>query len=203
MLTAALVVTYALPRLELPRPRRLPVEGFPKQIGQWRAVDENAVSEDVQKALPTATIVDRDYRDAEGRTMNVVLVTAREMRDIHSPAVCLPGSGWQTDRDELVVMDGQKITARVMSYRGSSFHVWFWYPSVPVKEPTDPLIRKLYRWRLTAPGTYRPDTISDLSSSLMVRIMIPNLPGSLDAVRDFMASAKEPLATLTRAAEVR
>ncbi len=199
----AVVVTYALPRLDLPHPRRLPVEEFPRQIGQWRAVEDNEVTEDVRKALPTAVIVDRQYVNGEGRVLNVVLVTASEMRDIHSPAVCLPGSGWVTAKDELVVMDGQKITARVMSFRDSAYHVWFWYPPVPYAEPKHPLVRKLYRWRLTAPGTYRPDTLADLSTSLMVRVMTPDRPGGANAVKDFVQSAREPLAALARAVEVK
>ncbi len=203
LLAAAAVVTYALPRLNLPHPRRLPVEEFPRQIGQWRAAEDNEVNEDVQKALPTAVIVDRQYVNGEGRILNVVLVTASEMRDIHSPAVCLPGSGWVTSKDELVMMEGQKITARVMSFRDSPYHVWFWYPPVPFDEPKDPIIRRLYRWRLTAPGTYRPDTLADLSSSLMVRVMTPDRPGAAEAIRDFVRSATNPLATLARAAEVK
>ena len=200
LLAAAIVVTYALPRLDLPHPRRLPVEEFPRQIGQWRATEDNQVAEDVQKALPTAVIIDRQYVNGEGRVLNVVLVTASEMRDIHSPAVCLPGSGWVTAKDELVVIDGQKITARVMSFRNAPYHVWFWYPPVPFEEPEHPMMRKLYRWRLKAPGTYRPDTLADLSSSLMVRVMTPDRPGSADDVRDFVESSKEPLAMLARAA---
>lgn len=196
LLAAAIAVTYAVPRLDLPHPRRIPVEDFPRQIGQWRAIADNETSEDVQKALPTATIVDRQYRDDRGRMLNVVLVTATEMRDIHSPAVCLPGAGWNTDRDELVVMDGQKITARIMSLRGDRYHVWFWYPPVPYPEPENPLVRKLYRWRLTAPGTYRPDTIADLSSSLMVRLMIRDVEGADAAIRDFVETSRAPLAEL-------
>ncbi|MBM3494877.1 MAG: exosortase-associated EpsI family protein, partial [Armatimonadetes bacterium] len=138
----------------------------------------------------------REYVNDRGRVLNVVLVTAREMRDIHSPAVCLPGSGWMTDSDDLVVIDGQKITARIMSIRGQRYHVWFWYPPVPFPEPKHPLLRKLYRWRLTAPGTYRPDTLADLSSSLMVRVMMPDRPGSGEAVRDFVRSARDPIAAL-------
>ncbi|NLH99368.1 MAG: EpsI family protein [Chthonomonadales bacterium] len=193
---AAIAATYALPRLDLPHPRRIPVEDFPRQIGEWRAIADNETSEDVRKALPTATIVDRHYRDNRGRVINVVLVTATEMRDIHSPAVCLPGSGWKTDKDELVVQDGQKITARIMSVRKERYHVWFWYPPVPYPEPKNPLVRAMYKWRLTAPGTYRPDTIADLSSSLMVRVITPDVDGSDEAVRDFVEKSKAPLAEL-------
>jgi hypothetical protein len=196
LIGAALAATYAVPRLELPRPRRLPVEDLPRRIGDWRAVTDNETSEDVKKALPTALILDRQYMDSRGRTLNVVLVTASEMRDIHSPAVCLPGSGWETETDNLVVIDGQKITARVMSIQGQRYHVWFWYPPVPFPEPRGELARKLYRWRLTAPGTYRPDTLADLSSSLMVRLMIPTRPDAEEAVRDFIASSRAPIAEM-------
>lgn len=194
-------MTYAGPRLELPKPRLLPVATFPRQIGDWKVVQERKPSEDIQKALPTAVIVDRDYRNSEGQTLSLLLLTASEMRDIHSPSVCLPGSGWQTRSDVLVRQGDQKITARVMAMRDTPFHVWFWYPSVPFPEPENPLVRRLYRWRLTAPGTYRPDTISDLSSSLLVRVIAPDIPGALDDVKTFVASIEAPLRALARAAE--
>jgi len=197
LVSVAVAFTYGGPRLELPRPRLLPISTFPRQIGEWRMTDERKVSADVQKALPTAVILDRDYRNARGRYVALLLVTARELRDIHSPAVCLPGSGWQTRSDELVAQDGFRITARVMAARDAPFHVWFWYPSVPFPEPTHPLVRRLYRWRLTAPGTYRPDTLADLSSSLMVRVITPDRPGALDDVRSFVHTLEPVLRDLT------
>lgn len=196
LLVAGAVFTYAAPRLDLPKPRLIKVGSFPRTFAGWTAVHERQVEEDIQKALPTAIIVDRDYRNEQGRTISLLLLTAREMKDIHSPAVCLPGSGWQTQSDKLVVIDGQKITARVMAMRGVPFHVWFWYPPTPYPEPKHPFVRKLYRWRLTAPGTYRPDTIADLSTSLMVRVIAPAVPGSLQDVESFVHSLRKPLADL-------
>lgn len=196
ILAAAAVLTYAGPRLDLPKPRVLPVDSFPKQIGQWKAVVERKPEEDVQKALPTAVIVDRDYRDDRGRVISLLLLTASEMRDIHSPAVCLPGSGWETRSDNLIVLNGQPVTVRVMAIRDAQFHVWFWYPPVPYPEPRHPLARALYRWRLKAPGTYRPDTIADLSTSVMVRVIMPATPGSEEAIRGFVEALREPLRDL-------
>lgn len=199
LLGVACVLTYGLPRLDLPKPRVLPVASFPKQIGDWRMIRERRPDPDVQKALPTAVIVDREYADRTGRTISLLLLTASEMRDIHSPAVCLPGSGWQTRSDRLVVRGGTKMTARVMAIRDAAFHVWFWYPSVPYPEPKHPFVRALYRWRLKAPGTYRPDTIADLSSSLLVRVIMPAAEGNEKVMEDFVAAIEQPLNELIRA----
>jgi hypothetical protein len=196
LIVIAGALTYGGPRLELPRPRLLPVGSFPREIGEWTMVEERKVSADVQKALPTAVILDRDYRNSRGRLVSLLLVTARELKDIHSPAVCLPGSGWETVSDKLVEQDAFRITARVMQARDRQFLVWFWYPSVPFPEPTHPFVRRLYRWRLTAPGTYRPDTLADLSSSLMVRVIAPDVKGALDDVRAFIHDLEPVLRNL-------
>ncbi len=193
LLVIAGLVTYAGPRLQLPKPRLMPVKKLPRQIGDWTAVTDRKVADDVQKALPTAVIVDRDYRNSEGRTVSFLLLSASEIRDIHSPSVCLPGSGWRTDTDNLVERAGFRITARVMSIRDSRFHVWYWYPSVPFVEPKQPLVRMLYRWRLTAPGTYRPDTLADLSSSMMARVIAPDTPGALKDVQAFVDAIARPI----------
>ena len=189
-------LTYAGPRLDLPKPRVLPVASFPKKIGVWTAIDDRPADETTKKALPTAVMSDRDYRNPNGRVVSLLLLTASEMKDIHSPAVCMPGSGWQTRSDELLVIDGQKVTARVMATDDRPFLVWFWYPSVPYPEPKNPLVRKLYRWRLQAPGTYRPDTIADLSTSLLVRVITPDTPGAREDIRAFVDAIRPHLRDL-------
>lgn len=199
VLLVGALFTYGGPRLDLPKPRVLPIEEFPRQVGSWRVVAERRPSEDVQKALPTAIILDRDYRDESGRGVSLLLLTARDMKDIHSPAVCLPGSGWQTKTDELLDLHGQKVTARVMTMQGRAYHVWFWYPPVPYPEPRNSFVRRLYRWRLTAPGTYRPDAMADLSSSLLVRVVAPHSPGAREDVAAFVAAIQQPLRELVAA----
>jgi len=191
--------SYAGPRLDLPKPRLLKVHSFPRQFAGWTAVQDRKPDEEVQKALPTAVIMDRQYRNSEGRAINLLLLTAKEMRDIHSPAVCLPGSGWQTQSDKLLILNGQKITARIMAVRGVPFHVWYWYPPVPYPEPKHPFVRALYRWRLKAPGTYRPDTIADLSSSLLVRVIAPAEPGSQEEVERFAVAVQKEVQELIQA----
>ena len=66
MVGLALATNYRMARISIPTAHRLPVETFPRRIGEWTAGPDIADDEEVQHKLPTATLVTRMYSNAAG-----------------------------------------------------------------------------------------------------------------------------------------
>lgn len=74
------------------------LENIPSALGQWRTVSEDALEQDVQDYLRPDSYILRDYGNtANGASMNLFVAWFKSLQSgygPHSPAVCLPGSGW-------------------------------------------------------------------------------------------------------------
>lgn len=74
------------------------LENIPSQLGSWRTVSEDALDEGVRDYLRPDSYILRDYGNtANGASMNLFVAWFKSLQSgygPHSPAVCLPGSGW-------------------------------------------------------------------------------------------------------------
>lgn len=74
------------------------LENLPAQIGQWKTVSEEALDPAVQEYLKPDSYILRNYENpASGSAVNLFVAYFKSLQSgygPHSPAVCLPGSGW-------------------------------------------------------------------------------------------------------------
>ena len=86
---------------------RKELKDFPRQVGAWQQTGSDQRFDDATlSVLRASDYLLRDYRAADGRTVNFYVgyyATQRDGASYHSPLNCLPGSGW-------VMSDPGKIT---------------------------------------------------------------------------------------------
>src|SRR6266498_1993793 len=77
---------------------RKELKDFPKQVGAWQQTGGDQRFDDATlSVLRASDYLLRDYRAADGRTVNFYVgyyATQRDGASYHSPLNCLPGSGW-------------------------------------------------------------------------------------------------------------
>lgn len=70
---------------------------FPKELGEWTAINEQRIDDRTMKILQVDDYIMRNYRNSEGEIIGLYIgyfKSQREGKGIHSPRQCLPGSGW-------------------------------------------------------------------------------------------------------------
>lgn len=123
----AVTADYALPRLAAPRPEALDVESFPRALGPWQAGADRPVDPEIAERLTTATVVERDYRNAEtGQDIDLMLVTADQDQDIHDPALCLPAQGWDMSAPRALRLSRQAVNEVDIRRGGARYVVLYW-----------------------------------------------------------------------------
>jgi EpsI family protein len=74
------------------------LESLPGQLGGWKTTSEEALDPAVQEYLKPDSYILRNYANAaSGSAVNVFVAYFKSIQSgygPHSPAVCLPGSGW-------------------------------------------------------------------------------------------------------------
>lgn len=77
---------------------RKQLQEFPRQVGDWQQTGgDEKFSNETLSVLRASDYLLRNYRNADGRTMNFYVgyyASQREGATYHSPLNCLPGSGW-------------------------------------------------------------------------------------------------------------
>ncbi len=77
---------------------RKELKGFPKQVGAWEQTGgDRQFDAQTMAVLRASDYLLRDYRGADGRTINFYVgyyASQREGATYHSPLNCLPGAGW-------------------------------------------------------------------------------------------------------------
>jgi len=191
---SAVGADYGLGRLDVPKPHLLPVETFPAVVGDWKGGPLQEVPEDIQRRLPTAKIVERSYTDSLGHKIDLMLLTATEDEDMHSPQACFPSQGWTLSDVRAASVDGQPATRMTADLDGQGrVAVLYWltgyYPSAP---PRNALLRRASVLRKHFMAAHS-------NMSLFVRIVAP--PSSLDKQTEasFTSSIRAPLNALVAA----
>lgn len=118
-------------------PAKKPLSAFPLQIGQWQGV-RGAMEQQYVDALDFSDYLMIDYRDAQGRPINLYVAyyeSQRKGESIHSPASCLPGGGWvlnDTGRASIRVGDApnEQITISRAFIQKDDFKqlTYYWFP---------------------------------------------------------------------------
>ena len=194
MVLSAVGADYGLGRLDVPKPHILPVETFPAVIGDWKGGPVQPVDPDIQKRLPTAKIVERVYVDSRGHKVDLMLLTATEDEDMHSPQVCFPSQGWTLSDIHSTSVDGQPATQMTADMNGQGrLEVLYWLTGYfPPPPPRNALLQKATVWRTHFMGPHS-------NMSLFVRIMSPAATLDKQTAASFTASIRDPLNALVAA----
>lgn len=110
---------------------------FPLQLGEWHGQRETME----QRFIDTLDLSDYaivDYRDRRGRQVNFYVAyyeSQRKGESIHSPATCLPGSGWDFKRAGTVrvAVTGYRngfteVNRALMQKTGFNQLTYYWFP---------------------------------------------------------------------------
>jgi EpsI family protein len=118
---------------ESPAPRQA-LAGFPATVGSWTATADEAIDPEARAILRADDYLDRDYRGASGRLVNLSVTyygSQRQGAAIHSPQNCLPGSGWQPVETRLATLRlGDRdvpVNRYVIERQGVRQLAYYWY----------------------------------------------------------------------------
>ncbi len=115
-------------------PVAAPLEGFPLQVGPWRG-EPDQLAQHYLDALHLSDYLLADYRNPQGREVNIYVAyndSQSKGKASHSPASCLPGSGWVFEKaglTEVPTPQGHITVSRaLMQKNGSKRLVYYWFP---------------------------------------------------------------------------
>jgi len=118
-----------------PQPLALPLTSIPTEIDGWSGTSGPDLPEEVQGVLKATSLLSRIYRRGPS-TVDLFIAFYEEQRageSMHSPRVCLPGSGWEigASGSEQVPVGGQRYTVnRYLVEKGlERMTVIYWYQS--------------------------------------------------------------------------
>ena len=112
------------------------MQTFPAALDEWSSPMPNPVSREVMEQLNADQLLDRTYSRAGFDAPVDVLVAwyawrQEGSREPHSPLVCLPASGWVTDRSRQIQLatSAGTIAANIMSIHNASEYgvMLYWY----------------------------------------------------------------------------
>jgi exosortase D (VPLPA-CTERM-specific) len=180
-------------------PERRSFATFPTTLGDWRG-KVSSMDAGLEKGLGFTDYILSDYARANGRAVNLYVAYYASQRtglSPHSPAVCIPGNGWQItkfERSRYTSQDMNLPVNRVVIERGSQKQlVYYWFEERGMKIANE-YWSKLYLLRdaifknrtdgalvrLTTP-IYPGEAEGDADSRLQdfIRVVVPNLAGYL------------------------
>jgi exosortase D (VPLPA-CTERM-specific) len=138
VVTLILSVAFLLvPLPERPLPDRDNFALFPRQAGEWRGT-HTPLSTNISEALGADDYINVGYRNTEtGAAINFFSAYYNEQisgSGIHSPEVCLPGSGWEMfliEQQDISMPDtvyGDFVVNRAIIQKGTSKQlVYYWF----------------------------------------------------------------------------
>ncbi len=128
---AAALAGRAVPRLGTAVLRPAPIASFPRALGGWTCVAETNADTPI---LPTAHLLQRDWKDGQGHSVQSLLLTARDYSDFHDPNVCLPAQGFALSPLQVVRLPGTAQDAFLLTATtrlGERRQVLYWWPGQP------------------------------------------------------------------------
>lgn len=190
LLSSAAAARYA----ELPRPDKLrfPLAAISRQIDGWQTENDNLLRPSILTRLQPTAYLSRTYGNGATTLKLFVAYYAQQRAGeaMHSPKVCLPGSGWEiwkSDQVRIPAGNGFVTVNRTgIQKAGQKRIVVYWYQSgsrVIASEYTA-------KAQLFADAIFRGRT-----SGALVRIVMPDEPGSSELAVSF---ASRLLPELTR-----
>jgi EpsI family protein len=108
---------------------------FPQRIGAWQMTAEYPASKREMELLETENIVNRVYRDPQGREVNVALVydPSGNRKMAHPQEICLTADGMQTlSKSKALVGDTSVNAERLLMEKDSRRRLYYyWYKAGP------------------------------------------------------------------------
>ena len=135
LMLASLGLTHGK-NLHAPVELAKPFSEFPMQLNEWQG-RRMALDEEYLRGLSVSDYLLADYSKSGGRTVSVYVAynaSQSKGKSTHSPASCLPGSGWvfqQNGTADLPVGEGGKLelVKRVlMVQNGDRMLGYYWFP---------------------------------------------------------------------------
>jgi EpsI family protein len=186
MVLGTLTVNHIVGRLDLAKPHLLPVETFPRQIGDWRAGPDTPLDPEVQKALSTARVVQRVYTNSVGESVELLLLSANDYKDFHDPTSCFPGQGWTLMDRHTMEINGQTVNRMIAARENKQqVEVVYWLPGNYIPQAHGLVLQKAL--------AIRHLVTKEESQSLFVRLTAPVQDGQ---DRSILAFAKQCLPLL-------
>lgn len=180
LIVAALAATRGVGRIETAVLEKLPVESFPKAIGDWGMVVEHKVDPEVQAKVPTAVIVDRVYRHLDGREVNLTLLTATDYADFHDPNICFPGQGFQLSKAQNTTVGDFQCNVMLAERMGTRMRVVYWWSGAANVDTT---YGREQMGRILA---LRDRITGETGHSLFVRVIAPENDMAEKTVQEFI-----------------
>ena len=129
-------------------------ETFPLALGEWQGTRQQ-LSPSIIDSLDVSDYAVIDFSDQAGQTVNFYVAyyeSQRKGESIHSPATCIPGSGWEFKNMGLkkIITDGPHHThlpVREAIIQKSNFKqlVFYWFPQRD-RILTNPFQLKIYNF---------------------------------------------------------
>jgi exosortase D (VPLPA-CTERM-specific) len=137
LLGANLAISYTVNfREKIPAKKNL--DQFPLKIGEWSAERNESMAQKFIDRLDLSEYVIINYQNHNGKKINFYVAyyeSQRKGESIHSPATCLPGSGWSFDQSGTVAITnvpGQngtmEVNQAIMQSGRNRQITYYWFP---------------------------------------------------------------------------
>lgn len=168
-----------------PVPLRKPLSSVPQAFGAWTGRSD-AMDTNTLRVVGVEDYLMREYQDGAGTPVSVYVGFYEQQREgdqIHSPKHCLPGSGWNPTRSDVVQFDtpgfngGLTRANRYVIGKGEERQlVLYWYQSAG-RDITSEYLAKVY---LVADSILRKR-----NDGALIRFMAPlRTEAELDAAQE-------------------
>jgi exosortase D (VPLPA-CTERM-specific) len=114
------------------------LDQFPLKLGEWNADRRQAMAQKFIDFLDLSEYVIINYQNLDGKKINFYVAyyeSQRKGESIHSPATCLPGSGWSFNQSGTVKIAGvpgnngtYEINRAVMQFGRNRQLSYYWFP---------------------------------------------------------------------------
>ncbi|MFC1880778.1 VPLPA-CTERM-specific exosortase XrtD [Thermodesulfobacteriota bacterium] len=119
-------------------PLKISLNQFPLKVGEWSADRRLPIAQIFLDALDLSEYVMVDYKDRSGKSVNFYIAyyeSQSKGKSIHSPASCLPGSGWDFKQSGTVPIpdvlseNGAMLVNRAVMQLGRQYQLsYYWFP---------------------------------------------------------------------------
>jgi len=159
-----------------------PLDTISRNIAGFNGTDNPPLDAPTLHALQSTSYLSRTYRKA-GLEADVFISFYAQQRageSMHSPKHCLPGAGWEIwdYGSTRIPLHGRQVTVNQYSVSrgGDRRLVLYWYQS------KERIISSEYLGKIMLA---RDALLRNSTAASIVRIIVPNEPGAIDAARRF------------------
>jgi exosortase D (VPLPA-CTERM-specific) len=177
VLTAGATATWtASPDRTLPAFDRLPLALFPDRLDDWRRVDTQTLDARIERALGADDYLSTTYRNLQdGTTADLFIAWYKDQTKggIHSPEVCLPGSGWEMaeiGEINIAASEGAShpVNRAIIQKGEQRLLVYYWFEQFGGRTASDYVAKA---------SLLRDGVLHGRTDGAIVRVITPLLPG--------------------------